>query len=116
MRNLVSIFALAVLIVTSLTSCFDPEPGELIARCFLNDRERSCVVMVYGSNGKQIQEVSTDSNGVGYIEALVPDTYTLKFKDISGNMYPAVATVKLVSGASLPVNIELNNEDGMPNS
>ena len=108
MRSVVSLIALVVFTVACLTSCFDPEPAELSVMTQQNGRRRSCTVMVFNSQDKQIQEVPTDNNGVGYVKQLVPDTYTLKFKDISGNMYDAVVTVEIEGGDSMPMAIDLD--------
>jgi hypothetical protein len=92
----------------ALASCIDPEPGEISIKATKDGRSQSCSIMILNDKGVQIDEANTDEFGVGYLKDLKPGTYTLKFKDGSGNMYPAEKTVELHAGDSTPVQVELN--------
>lgn len=107
MKSLFAALTLVCVLAVSLTGCFDPEPCEISVIATKNGEPQGVTVQVFNSKGKQIQEVSTDWNGVGYIKQLQPGTYTLKFLDKQGGYHPAEKIVTVDPGESLPVPIEL---------
>lgn len=110
MSRALTIIALMAFLVVGLLSCFDPEPSEISIIATLNGKRQGCTVQVFNSAGKQIQQESTDWNGIGYIKQVAPGSYTLKFIDNQGNPYPAVKTITLKPGDSAPVQVELSEE------
>ena len=90
-----------------LSSCFDPEPGEISVRCTNKGRRMGCAIQLYNANMQQIDLVPTDLNGIQFLE-LPPGKYTLKFQDPQGNQYPAEVTVDLGSGESAVLDVELS--------
>lgn len=108
MRSVFAAVALVALVMVSLAGCFDPEPSEISIIAKMNGRPQGVTVQVFNSKGLQLQEMSTDWNGIGYIKQLKPGTYTLKFLDTQGNPYPAEKVVTISPGESLPVPVELS--------
>jgi hypothetical protein len=110
-----AIFAtLLFLGLLAMTSCIEGEPGEVSVNCTRDGRSQSCVVMVFNESGKQIDEKATDEFGIQYIKNLKPGTYTFKFKDGSGTMYPAEKVVTVGAGDSTPIKVELNEAPPPP--
>lgn len=95
-----------------LASCLEQEPAELSIIAKKDGKPQPVTCQMFNDKGKQISEMSTDFNGIGYFRAVPPGTYTIKFCDNQYNFYPAVKQVTLASGDSLPVNIELNSPTG----
>jgi hypothetical protein len=108
MRSVFAALMLVVFVAVSLTGCFDPEPSEISIIATMNGERQGVTVQVFNSKGLQIQEVSTDWGGIGYISQLAPGTYTLKFVDKQGGYYPAERTVHLSPGESVPCEVELS--------
>jgi|GEM_PF-2450951 len=108
MRSVFAALMLVVFVAVSVVGCFDPEPSEVSIIATMNGEPQGVTVQVFNSKGLQIQEVSTDWNGIGYISQLAPGTYTLKFLDKSGGLYPAERTINLKPGESLPCVVELS--------
>jgi hypothetical protein len=99
---------LVACLVLGLTSCFDPEPGEVSLVSVKNGKPAVCAVQVFNNQGNQIQQESSNFDGVVYISDLKPGTYTLKFMDNHKNMYPAVRVVKVRADDSVWLgNVEL---------
>jgi hypothetical protein len=92
----------------ALCGCIDPTPGEISVRAMLNGRQQGCVVQLFNSKGKQIQEVFTDQKGLVYIKDLPPGNYSLKFLDNEGNPYPAMKDIAVSEGDSVIVDVELS--------
>ena len=116
MRGLM-IVMVAVLVTLGMTGCFDPQPGEISLISVKSGKPVVCGVQVFNAAGKQIQQESSDFNGVVYITKLKPGTYTLKFVDSKKNMYPAVKTCKVRAGDSVVLGevdvTEAPAEDGV---
>jgi hypothetical protein len=110
MSRVLTLLALALFAAATLTGCFDPEPSEISIIAKLNGERQGCNVQVFNASGKQIQQVSTDWGGIGYIKQLAPGTYTLKFVDNKGNPYPAEKEINLRPGESMPVEVELSEK------
>jgi len=108
MRRSITAVMLVVLVAAGLLGCFDPEPSEISIIATLNGERQGCTVQVFNSQGKQIQEESTDWHGIGYVKQLAPGTYTLKFIDNQRNPYPAVKTINLRPGEAKPGQVELS--------
>jgi hypothetical protein len=100
-----------VLMAIIAASC-EVEPAELNFRCTLNGQQKGCSAMVFNEAGAQVQEVPSEISGIGYIKDLKPGKYTIKFKDVSGTQYPAVAEVTLAPGDLQTLTIELSQESG----
>jgi len=96
-----------------LASCFGPPPAELMITAKLHGKPQPVTCQLYNQAGIQISEMSTDFNGIGYFRAISPGTYSVKFCDSARNLYPAVIAVKLVTGSSLPVQVELSSPSGI---
>lgn len=108
---------LLVGVMLALASCMDPEPGEISVRATLNGQRHSCVVKVFNKGGKQIDEKPTDNDGLLFLKQLVPGVYVLKFSDTNADsptMYPAEKMVKVVSGGSEIVDVELTEQPAAP--
>lgn len=110
MRGIISAALVLVFVLMAMASCMDEEPAEISVISKLNGKSQSCTINVFTASGKQIQQVPTDNNGIGYIKQVAAGTYILKFEDVSGNPYPAVTEVTVTAGDSLPVNVELSEE------
>ena len=107
MRKRLYVVLTAVFAVIWLLGCLDAEPAEIGISAFKSGRQQGCTVLLYNTIGKQIDQVSTDFGGVGYIKNVKPGTYTLKFMDNQKNFYPAVKLVTISAGDSFPVRVEL---------
>jgi hypothetical protein len=105
---------LLIMVALLAQSCMDPEPGEISVRCFKDGQPQGCVVQLFNADGKQIQEMDTDWNGLRYFKDLMPGTYSVKFIDQQGVNYPATKSVKLVAGASEVLTVELTSPTGDP--
>lgn len=105
---------LLVGVMIMLASCMDPEPGEISVRATENGEKQGCTVMVFSAAGKQTMELPTDNQGLLFIKQLPPGTYTLKFKSNSSEMYPAEKAVRVVSGGSEIVDVELTEVPAAP--
>jgi ABC-type Fe3+-hydroxamate transport system substrate-binding protein len=105
----IAVFALFIV------SC-EQQAAEMNFRTTLGGVTKGSTAMIINSKGLQILEVSTDISGNGYINEIKPGTYTVKFKDATGNMYPAVRTVTLAPGDTQTLIVELNDvaEAGAP--
>jgi len=110
MRGFVPALMLIAFVLVSLTACMDPEPCEVSFITKLNGEAKGCTVQVFNTKDIQIQQESTDWNGIGYIKGLAPGTYTFKFIDNEGNYYKAVKSATLRGGESLPIEVELSEE------
>lgn len=108
------VFAVFALLVVSC----EQQPAELNFRTSVGGVTKGSTAMVINSKGLQILEVSTDISGNGYISDIKPGTYTIKFKDATGTLYPAVRTVTLAPGDMQTLIVELNDatEAGAPAS
>jgi hypothetical protein len=104
-RLLISLAAACVLL---LQSCIDAEPGEISVIATLDGQPKTCIVKVFNSNHKQIQEANTDNIGLVYIKQLAPGTYYLEFASTLGEPYPAKAEVEVRAGDSVQAKVELN--------
>ncbi|MBN2080655.1 T9SS type A sorting domain-containing protein [bacterium] len=110
MKGFVPALMLIAFVLVTLTACMDPEPCEVSFITKINGDPKGCTVQAFNAKGIQIQQESTDFNGIGYIKGLAPGTYTFKFTDNSGNYYSAVKTATLRGGESLPIEVDLNEE------
>lgn len=98
-------------VVLGLTSCFDPPPGEVSLVSVKNGKPAVCAVQVFNEQGNQIQQASSNFDGVVYISNLKPGTYTLKFMDNQKNMYPAVRVINVRADDSVVLgDVELTEQ------
>jgi hypothetical protein len=96
-----------VLVLAAVIASCEQPPASLNFRTTLNGQGTGCTAMVYNDKGNQIMEIPSDLGGVGYINEIKPGTYTVKFKDTSGNMYPVVKEVTLVPGDQQTLEVDL---------
>jgi hypothetical protein len=101
---------LVIAVVALLVVSCEQQSCEMNFRTTLGGTTKGSTAMVINSKGLQILEVSTDIAGNGYINEIKPGTYTIKFKDATGNMYAAVRTVTLAPGDTKTLIVELNDE------
>ena len=106
---LIVLFGLCVFVA----SCDGNENAELSIAAKLDGKPQPVTCQLYTARGKQISEMSTDSNGIGYFREIPPGTYTVKFCDNAYKHYPAVKTVTLAPVESLPVQVELSSPTGI---
>ena len=107
MIRMITIAAVFGLLV-GLNSCMDPEPGEISIIATKNGRPQTCTILVYNSNGVQINLLAANMKGLVYIKKLVPGIYSLKFRDNKNKMYPAEHTVSVVAGQTFVLRVKLN--------
>lgn len=100
------------LLAGSLTSCFDPEPGEISVMAYENGRKQPCTVQLYNSKDQQIREEGSDFGGLTYITDVPPGSYTLRFIDTNRNPFAAEVSLTVEAGESVPLQVELTNPDG----
>ncbi len=98
---------LLVGVLIMLASCMDQEPGEISIRAVQNGEKQGCTVMIFTESGKQIDEKPTDNQGLVFVKNLPPAVYKLKFKSNNGEMFPAEKSVRVISGGSEIVDVEL---------
>jgi len=99
---------LAAALVLLVQSCMDPEPSEISVIATLDGQPKTCLVKVFNSNHKQVQEVNTDTLGLVYVKQLAPGTYHLEFATTMGEPYPAKKTVEVGAGDSVQCKVELS--------
>jgi hypothetical protein len=118
MRGILPITLLLAFVLLVLASCMEEEPAEISVIAKLDGKGVPVNCQLFNSKGKQISEQSSDYNGITYFRQVPPGTYTIKFTDNQYNYYPAVKTVTVEAGASMPVKVELNEaptaEEGAP--
>jgi hypothetical protein len=110
MSKLLKVTLPLALALLALSGCVDPTPGEVGMRTTFDGTPRACLVQVFNSKGKQLQQESADQFGVAYIKGLAPDTYTFKFMGTDNSMYKAVRTLKVTPGSSMHLDVDLNSE------
>lgn len=109
MRYLLAI-VLALGLMAGLSSCFDPEPGEISVIATKSGQRQGCGVQLFNSKGVQIDQAPTDMNGLVYLKGIVPGKYTLKFIGNDGHQYPAVINVTVDAGEQETVRVDLDQE------
>lgn len=92
-----------------LTGCGDAEPGEVSMNITHGGTARACLVQVFNSGGRQLQEESADQYGVVYIKNLAPGKYTFKFLGHDGQLYPAERSATVTAGGSEFMKVELTD-------
>lgn len=107
MRFLV-VLALAIGIAAMLSSCFDPPMGEISIIATKSGQRTGCGVMLFNAKGVQIDQVSTDMQGLVYIKNVKPGKYSLKFVNYDGSLYPALINVTVGPGEEKTVRVDLN--------
>ncbi len=102
------VIVLAVVVVGVLSGCFDQPTGEISIIATRNGERTGCGVMMFNSKGVQVDQVTTDMQGLVYIKNVKAGSYTLKFVDHQGNLYPAVINVSVDPGEQETVRVDLN--------
>jgi hypothetical protein len=77
-----------------------------------DDKPISCTVMVFNSEGRQLQAVPSNQLGVVYVKRLYAGDYTFKFAGVGDQIFPAVRHVTIHEGASafLAVNVDQESD------
>lgn len=100
---------LVFLVIALFAASCETAPCELNFRTSYGGNVKGSTAMIFNSQGRQVMEVSSDINGNGYIKEIKAGTYTVKFKDATGAIYPAVRTVTLKPGDIETLIVELND-------
>jgi hypothetical protein len=109
MRYLLAI-VLAFSLMVLLCSCFDPPPGEVSIIATKSGQRKGCAVQLFNTKDVQVDQATTDMDGLVYLKNVIPGKYTLRFVDRDGNRYPAVIKITVDAGEQETVRVDLDQE------
>ena len=104
------VIVLALGLMSLLGSCFDPVPGEVSIIATKSGQRTGCGVQLFNAKDVQVDQATTDMDGLVYLKNIVPGRYTLRFVDRDGNRYPAVIKISVEPGEQETVRVDLDKE------